>query len=317
VDPLWSNGEGFARFLGLSWIRHPSANWMLQHTDALRFMNWASIGMELSVLPLMLYWRTRLLACCLLGGFFASLIWPFRMDMIGPVGLSAVLLIASGSVPGVRMRLSGLAWIMSFYVGFAGVEVLSASDTYLPNNIGPRALFSRLHDWALGFYSPSARWLSHNATFFTPKALFSSQHLTNQNAFRILVKRADGSIVEPVQVFNPDLTGGIDTQGWGCTRHFQAFTYGGLPQPVVNLLLRYALKKGRGVSATLLLSQLDDPKVEWKAVYGYAPPPPPPFPRDRLWILIFEFALAASLAWFLRVAWRRGLVRRVAFVKLF
>jgi len=197
------------------------------------------------------------------------------------------------------------------------VEVLSANDTYLPNNIGPPSLFSRLHDWANGLYSPSARWLSHNATFFTPKVLFSSQHLTNLTAFRVLVKRSDGSIVEPVRVFNPDRTGGVDTQGWGCTRHFQAFMYDGNAQPVVNLLLCYAMKKGRGISATLLLSPLDGPEVEWKPVFGYALPPPPPFPWSRLWLLAFELALAAGLAWLLRVAWRRGLVRRIAFAKVF
>jgi hypothetical protein len=317
VDPLWSNGEGFARFLGLGWIRHPSADWMLQYPSALWFMNWASMAMELSVLPLMLYRRTRLVAALLLAGFFASLIWPFRMDMIGPVGLSAALLVASSAVPGVRMRMSGLAWIMSFYVGFAGVAVLSDPDAYLAKHIGPQSVFSRVNNWAKDFYSPLAEWLTHHATFFTPKSLFSSEHLTNLNAFRVLVKRADGSIVEPVRVFNADRTGGPDTQGWGCTRHFQAFMYGGLPQPMVDLLLRYAMKKGRGISASLLLSPLDDPKAEWKVVHAYAIPPPPPFPWGRFWLLIFEVGLAAVLWWLLKLAWRRGLVRRVALAKVF
>jgi len=326
ADPLWSSGEGFARFLGLSWIRHPSANWMLQHTEALRFMNWASMGMELSVLPLMLYWRTRLLACCLLAGFFASLIWPFRMDMIGPVGLGATVLIGSGAVVGVRMRMSGLAWIMSFYVGFAGVELLSNNQSYLCRTLGAYSLFSRLHDWAASFYSPSARWLTNNATFFTPKALFSSQHLTDISAFRVQVQKADGTIVEPVQVFNPDRTGGVDTQGWGCTRHFQSCMFeisrmsptsnDDVP-PVVTLLLRYALKKTHGVSATLLLSALDDPQVRWTVASTYSIPPPPPFPWARLWFLAFELALAAALAWLLGFAWRRGLLRRIAFARIF
>jgi hypothetical protein len=325
ADPLWSTGQGFGRFLGLSWVRHPSADWMLQHTDALRLMNWASVGMELSVLPLMLYWRTRLAACCLLAAFFASLIWPFRMDMIGPVGLAAVALIASGAMPGVRMCMSGLAWIMTFYVGFAGVEVLSDNRSYLSNNLGVHSLFYRLHEWAVSFYSPSARWLTHNATFFTPKALFSTQHLENIRAFRVQVQKADGTIVEPVQVFNADRRGGADTQGWGCTRHFQSCMYeisrwspeGGDVPPVVTHLMRYALKKAHGVSATILIAGLDDPQAQWKAVHTYSLPPPPPFPWGRLWLLAFELVLAAALVLLFRIAWRRGLVRRLAYVKLF
>jgi hypothetical protein len=326
-DPLWSSGEGFARFLGLSWIRHPSADWMLEHAEALRFMNWASIAMELSVLPLMLYWRTRLLACCLLAGFFASLIWPFRMDMIGPVGLGATVLIASSALPGARMQMSGLAWILAFYVGFAGVEVLANNRSSLCRSPGAYSLVSRLHNWAASFDSPSARWLTNNATFFTPKALFSSQHLANIKAFRVQVKTADGTTVEPIRVFNADRTGGVDTQGWGCTRHFQSCMYeisrmspngnnGDVP-PVVTLLLRYALKKTHGVSATLLLSALDDPQVKWSAVHTYSIPPPPPFPWARLWFLVVELALAVALAWLIRLAWHRGLLRRLAFAKLF
>jgi hypothetical protein len=324
ADPLWSNGEGFARFLGLPWIRHPSADWMLEHTEALRFMNWASITMELSVLPLMLYWRTRLLACFLLGGFFASLMWPFRMDMIGPVGLSAVLLIASAAVTGARMQMSGLGWILTFYVGFAGVELLTENPKDLARFIPYPSLLWRLHNWSVNLYSPSARWLTHNATFFTPKSLFSSQHLTNITAFRVQVKLADGSTVEPVQVFDADRRGGKDTQGWGCTRHFQACMYAisTMPTgnaetpPVVTLLLRYALKKTHGVSATLLVSPLDDTEVQWTAVSTYSMPPSRPFPWVRLWFLAFELSLAVLLAWLLRVAWRRGLVRRLGFAKL-
>jgi hypothetical protein len=287
-------------------------------------MNWASIAMELSVLPLMLYWRTRLLACFLLAGFFASLIWPFRMDMIGPVGLAAVVLIASGAVPGARMQMSGLAWILTFYVGFAAVEVLSDSHSYLYRHIRLPSVLRRLHDWTTNLYSPTARWLTNNVTFFTPKSLFTSQHLANMSAFRVQVQLADGTTVEPVQVFQADRRGGIDTQGWGCTRHFQSCMYeisrmspgkGDTP-PLVTLLLRYALKKTHGVSATLLVSPLDDPQVRWTAASTYSIPPPPPYPWGRLTLLTIEVALAAALAWLFRFAWRKGLMKRLAFVKL-
>ena len=140
------------------------------------------------------------------------------------------------------------------------------------------------------------------------------------------VKKAAGTTVEPIQVFNADRGGGVDTQGWGCTRHFQSCMYeisrmslhgnGDVP-PVAILLLRYAFEKTHGVSATLLLSPLDDPQVTWSAVHTYSIPPTVPFPWARLWFLLFELALAAALALLLRPAWRRGLVRRLAFAKLF
>src|SRR5262249_7623723 len=108
--------------------------------------------------------------------------------------------------------------------------------------------------------------------------------------------------------------------------HFQSCMYeisrmpldgqGDVP-PVVTHLLGYALKKTHGVSATLLLSSLDDPQIRWTAAASYSIPPPPPFPWARLGFLVFELVLAAALAGLFRFAWRRGLVRRLAFAKLF
>ncbi len=319
-DPLWSQGEGFARFLALDWIRHPSANWLLQHHRLLRFMNWAALGMELSVLPLMLYWRTRIVACAGFLAFFASLIWPFRMDMIGPVGISMVLLVLSGSIWGVRMQMSGLAWIMAFYVGVAGVEVLTP---FLSSRLLPDDISYALRTNASGFHAGTWRWLTGNITFMVPKQLFSSQHLTNLWAFRIVVERADGSTVEPVRVFNPDRTAGPDTQRWGCTRHFQACMYGitggevyGAARQTMDLLLRYAMRQGRGISAKLLVTPLGTDRVQWKEIYAYHAPLPPPFPWNRFAIFVFaSVALGATIVLF-KVGLYRGWIQRIAFVRI-
>src|SRR5262249_15294932 len=83
--------------------------------------------------------------------------------------------------------------------------------------------------------------------------------------------------VEPVRMFNPDRTGGRDTQGLACTRHYQACIYqisnfarsgGDGPTDHIDALMRHAMRRaGGGVSAMLLVSSLE--KVfngQWKAV---------------------------------------------------
>jgi hypothetical protein len=292
VDPLWGHdGCGLYHFLRLAWIRPPSADWIMSHVRALEFMNWAALAMELAVLPLMLYWRTRPIACALLGGFFASLIWPCRMDMIGPVGLCIVLVILAGSLPMSRMKMSGMAWIMALYVLIAGTSDISSLPAW--RHFKSREMWKRISFLAGGWYPPSAQWLNYNATMMVPNQLFTSEHIMNINAFRVLVTMPDGTIQEPIRVFTADRKGGPDTQGIACTRHYQSMVYsiGAVlnrrsypPHSEDNLdaLLTHAIRKAGGVSATLVISPLDKPFDGWTPMRSLKAPRPGKEPRPDL-----------------------------------
>jgi hypothetical protein len=276
-DELWQRGYGFYYFLNLAWLRPPSADWMMRHVWLLEIVNYAGLLMELGALPLMIFRRTRLAACIVMAGFFASLIWPCRMDMIGPVGLCIVLVVLAGSFARSELRMSALGWCMAAYVFIAGsFDVTSALAIGKPAYPMAR-MWQVVNDGIGAWYPDGARFVNEHVTFMTPNSLFSSPQVTGIWAFRVVVTMPDGARVEPVRVFNADRTGGCDTQGFACTRHYQACIYqlsdyarsnGDGPTESVDVLMRHAMRRaGGGASATLLVSSLE--KVfdgKWKPV---------------------------------------------------
>jgi hypothetical protein len=323
-DYFWANGVGFMKFASLPWIRHPTADWLMNYSAFLSFMNWAALGMELAALPLMFHPRTRAWACLLYFGFFFSLIWPFRMDMIGPVGICMTLLVLAGSVEGIRCRMNGLAWVLAFYVGIVGADaVIPLMSRRFLSNSTDLTISKSLAD----LVSPSFRWLSDNVTMIGRTQLFSAQHIAHLYAFRVIVVKADGTTAEPVRVFNPDRSGGPDTQGLACTRHFQACIYditanmniGDNRGPAGIALMKYAIKKAHGVSAKMLVSFLDDKFEGWQEAYNFTPPPPPPpapFPWRRFGLFLAEIIAFMAAFGLLRTAWQRGWFRRLMTAKL-
>ena len=302
-DRIWQDGTGFYHFLRLNWIRHPSADWLLAHTTALKVMNYAALGMEVGCLPLMFWRRTRPVAVAMIFGFFASLIYPFRMDMIGEVGLCVSLIALAGALIALRERqkLSGLDWALAFYMTIVGGCDLTHAWGDITSGIAQRTCWF-IHDTLDGWYPQSARWVNDHATQLRDNVLFTSQHTIGICAFRILVTMPDGSTVEPIQVFNPDRTGGRDTQGFGCTRHYQSCIYniGGFARDRyqrhddIDVLLTHAVSKAGGVYAQLMVSPLDQSFDAWRVVHKLTPPQAALRENNAPWLL--AGMLGASIA---------------------
>src|SRR5206468_1589822 len=127
------------------------------------------------------------------------------------------------------------------------------------------------------FYPDSLKWLNQHTTVLLPNTLFTSIHTLNQWAWRIVVKMPDGSICEPIRMFNPDRSPGPDTQGWGSTRHYQSVIYRisalarGDPEDYspIDVLMFVALKRCGGKFATLKVSPLDEKFTGWKQIKKY------------------------------------------------
>ncbi len=94
-DPWWYRGFGFYQTLSLPWIKAPEAALLLNYKFIMQAVNWIAIVFELCFLFLFLIPRTRWLACVLLAGFFAQLIYPIRIDFIGEFGMTHVLALAA------------------------------------------------------------------------------------------------------------------------------------------------------------------------------------------------------------------------------
>ncbi len=278
-DAIWQEGTGFYHFLRLNWVRHPWADWMLTETRFLRFMNYAALAMELAILPLMLFRWTRPFACVLLFVFFLSLIWPFRMDMIGPVGICIALTVTAGAIAALAEKqiMPWIGWIMLGYVAVAGTVDLTSVFGAASGWMSP-SQWRAFNFLVAGWYPRSIGWVDEHSTFMRPNPLFVSQQTLNIWAWRVLVKMPDGSTVEPVRVFNADRSGGTSTQAWASTRHYQACVYtisdfansGGLANTdQIDVLMEHAIKRAGGVSASLVVSPLDQPFDGWRSVHDF------------------------------------------------
>jgi hypothetical protein len=280
-DYLWQQGYGFYHFLRLNWIRSPSADWMLAHTSTLWLVNYVALIFECGTVLLMFFRRTRLIGTALLAGFFASLIWPFRMDMIGPVGLCICLTIAAGAVSPARPW-PPLAGALAAYIAVVGGELISGviATTFSGHIHKPAAYVNAFFK---SWLPPAAERLNGKTTAMCHTQLFTSIHTMNIYAWRILVEMPDGSRAEPIRVFNADRSGGTATQAIGSTRHIQAVTYqisdfalfnGKWPHDQIDVLMECAIARAGGKSATLVVSSLDHVfDGKWKPIRTVPEPP--------------------------------------------
>jgi hypothetical protein len=264
-DPCWSNGTGLYHVLLLPWMRGPGAEWMLECPGLLRVGNYASMLMEILILPLMLTRWTRPGAVVLLLAFFGGLVWPMRMDFIGEVGLcialavSALILRSPWPAPRRTIAKTCVKWVLTAGVTVCAAQVvlLAGSPWMWLNDLKAPVMYK-----ATRLYRPWLKWANEHATFMVKKILFSRQHFVGIWAFRIEVELEDGRVIEPIQVFREDCSGGWQTQGIGAPRWFQGCMYD--LNTTGPALARYSCelvaKDARPVKARLLLCPLVMPK---------------------------------------------------------
>jgi hypothetical protein len=309
ADPIWQEGTGFYHFVRLGWIRHPSADWLLDWHRALYVMNYVALFFEIGTLPLMLFRRTRPLACLMLLGFFISMIYPLRLDMIGQVGVCIVLVVLAGTVASLheKQHAPGVSYVLAAYMVLAGGYALTGSWAYVSKG-RLQSVCQTIHDRLNDLYPDSLKSVNEHTTILLPNTLFTSIHTLNQWAWRIVVKMPDGSTCEPVRMFNADRTPGPDTQAWGSTRHYQSVTYRisalarGDPEDYapIDVLMFVAIKRCGGKYATLEVSPLDQEFTGWKQIKKYFPPrfaePVAKPPQPALFVVGLIFLLAVGFA---------------------
>jgi hypothetical protein len=88
LDPQWRSGYGLYFTFLLPWIKAPWLSDLLQYRLAFKVVNYLVIALELAVLPLFLWRRSRKISIALTAAFFLGLIFPFRIDPIGYFGVA-------------------------------------------------------------------------------------------------------------------------------------------------------------------------------------------------------------------------------------
>ena len=86
-DPIWLDGYGFYYTFLQPWIKVSWMSFLADYEWFMLVMNYVGIAVQILVLPLFLFKKTRLIATGLIILKFSLLTFPLRVDMIGPLGI--------------------------------------------------------------------------------------------------------------------------------------------------------------------------------------------------------------------------------------
>jgi len=103
LDPFWHNGYGVYYAMYMPWIKPSWLDFMLDWKYFLMTLNYLIIAGEIFFVLLFLFRKTRPFALLVLFLFFFGLVFPLRVDYIGPLGLCMFLLLLSVDKTGIRI----------------------------------------------------------------------------------------------------------------------------------------------------------------------------------------------------------------------
>ncbi len=95
LDPIWLHGLGIKYFFSLGWNLINVPNSISIPDSLFTLTNYCVILFEISILLFFLIPKLRKISIVMVFTFFSLLTFPFRLDMIGPIGLSMCICFTS------------------------------------------------------------------------------------------------------------------------------------------------------------------------------------------------------------------------------
>lgn len=95
LDPIWLHGLGIKYFFSIGWPSINVLNSIAIPDSVFTLANYCVILFEISVLLFFLIPKLRKISIAMVFTFFGLLTFPFRLDMIGPIGLSMCICFTS------------------------------------------------------------------------------------------------------------------------------------------------------------------------------------------------------------------------------
>jgi hypothetical protein len=211
ADPAWLEGLGLYYFVMLPYIKPAAFDFILEWKRTLSFMNYATLAFE-TLSPFLFFWfRTRLWITLVMTLFFTSLVLPIRIDFIGWLGVSCCLALMSIS----RFPSSGAG--ASSIQARSGLRVACAvAFTFL--------LLANLRPFAGARVPKALRFINDRVLFAYKIDLFTSKHLKDVYAIRVIARLENGEAREPIVIFTEDKSGGPHTLGL-VPRYLQDYMY--------------------------------------------------------------------------------------------
>ena len=254
-DTVWFNGYGAYYCLMVPWVKTDSISEILNYETFLIVLNYIILITELFAFVLFFFRKTRFFAFIIYFSFGLFTTFIFRIDLIGPLALALSLLFSSLF----NFRLSdkykiifdknygffyniscfflkinewfSLSFKLSKPLSFTILNIFiyySFSTSLIYNLYYQVELFKRLPRFdqvLIKFENFSKFYYFRELTCIRPDSLFTRQHFENLTAFKIEVIAKNGTIENPIIVFNDDLSGGQDTTGFLKSRYYSAFMY--------------------------------------------------------------------------------------------
>ena len=95
LDPVWYNGLGFYYAYLQPWIHVPWTSFILESKVFVYFMNYLGIIFETLAFFLFIFNRTRIYSIFVMFCFLFLVLFPLRIDPVGPAGLVILVALAS------------------------------------------------------------------------------------------------------------------------------------------------------------------------------------------------------------------------------
>lgn len=232
-DPVWREGLGYYYVALLPWIKNPLLNFILRDYTTVVIINWVVIFVEVAIFFTAILYRTRHLAIILFLTFGFHLCFVLWINTIGFQAIAFTSLFFSiynkkiklfslfekldlkifsylyNHIPSIPFEKDLVKFlIVVFFIIFARVTIYAIYPSSYSNN-------------AIRFFD-----LINSRSFnILNDHLFTATHFAHISEFKVKVKMSDGSIKEPVVVFNDDKTAGPASSSLLASRWIQAEMY--------------------------------------------------------------------------------------------
>jgi hypothetical protein len=251
-DPLWRSGWGLYYSFLQPWIKWPAISFLANSRPIMLALNVVALVSELGVLPLFIFRKTRDLAILLTFSIFGFFTFILRIDPIGPAGLLISLALfsissfanrrATRTAEGRSLSLSKTQTRLALLMLFLLVINIGLSFFADKSKLGyPVVIYpftNQTCDYAR--YQPASMELQNSEASQVPEnpvldfakrtfrfarylyakykpvswySPFNLQHIFGRYEYRIQFVKDDGTVIEPIEIFYPDLTNGPRSAG--------------------------------------------------------------------------------------------------------
>ena len=241
-DPNWRTGAGMLMVLSSKHLRFEYMSFLLDSKYLMMILGYVALLFEGALLFTSFFKKTRLIAVLIFTSFAFLLIGFLRVNQIGSLAVAFCIPLislfpATKKINTIFLKKIDITYYLNIdkntyffqayykkitfmlYVGLILSMSIPVSQFVSQNfNLGPGNRF-------LDIFSRTLEKPNRYTYNIRYGHLFTSRHLVDVYAFRIILRDSQGKEYEPIQVFKEDQSPGIDSKSFFSSRWLQAEMY--------------------------------------------------------------------------------------------